>query len=98
MDAFGARRRAKDLPAMSLQWGPWAEVGMAARAGTSEGGWNLGFGWLGMVRTGWEIWRFWGEEKIPRTCVLVSVQHGSTFGWSRPTAWIVPQKSWKSGL
>ena len=37
MDAFGARRRAKDLPAISLQWGPWAEVGMAARAGTSEG-------------------------------------------------------------
>ena len=37
MDAFGARRRAKELPAVSLQWGPWAEVGMAARAGTSEG-------------------------------------------------------------
>ena len=37
MDAFGAWRRAKDLPAISLQWGPWAEVGMAARAGTSEG-------------------------------------------------------------
>ena len=37
MDTFGARRRAKQLPAISLQWGPWAEVGMAARAGTSEG-------------------------------------------------------------
>ena len=37
MDAMGARRRAKNLPAISLQWGPWADVGMAARAGTSEG-------------------------------------------------------------
>ena len=37
MDTFGARRRAKQLPAISLQWGPWAEVGMAARAGTLEG-------------------------------------------------------------
>jgi hypothetical protein len=74
MDAFGARRRAKDLPAISLQWGPWAEVGMAARAGTSEGGWNLGFGWLGMVRTGWEIWRFWGEEKM--------IEHVFWFGFN----------------
>eukprot|EP00438_Fugacium_kawagutii_P013941 Skav203407 [mRNA] locus=scaffold1743:183284:200111:- [translate_table: standard] len=32
MDTFGARRRAKQLPAVSLQWGPWAEVGMAARS------------------------------------------------------------------
>ena len=37
MDTLGARRRAKNLPAISLQWGPWADVGMAARAGTSEG-------------------------------------------------------------
>ena len=26
------------LPAVSVQWGPWAEVGMAARAGTTESG------------------------------------------------------------
>ncbi|CAE7935358.1 swnK, partial [Symbiodinium necroappetens] len=31
MDAMGARRRAKNLPAISVQWGPWADVGMAAR-------------------------------------------------------------------
>ena len=37
MDSFGARRRARGLPAISLQWGPWGEIGMAARAGTSEG-------------------------------------------------------------
>ncbi|CAK9054933.1 unnamed protein product [Durusdinium trenchii] len=36
LDAFAAYRRQHDLPAVSVQWGPWAEVGMAARAGTSE--------------------------------------------------------------
>lgn len=29
---------APGLPAVSVQWGPWAEVGMAARAGTTESG------------------------------------------------------------
>ncbi|CAJ1343367.1 unnamed protein product, partial [Effrenium voratum] len=36
LDSFAAYRRAKDMAAVSVQWGPWAEVGMAARAGTSE--------------------------------------------------------------
>jgi hypothetical protein len=36
MDSFASHRRANNLPALSVQWGPWADVGMAARAGTSE--------------------------------------------------------------
>ncbi len=31
MDALAHQRRAKGLPALSMNWGPWAEVGMAAR-------------------------------------------------------------------
>lgn len=33
LDALAHFRQANDLPAQSIQWGPWAEVGMAARTG-----------------------------------------------------------------
>ena len=36
MDSFAAHCRQKGRKAVSVQWGPWAEVGMAARAKTSE--------------------------------------------------------------
>ncbi len=32
LDAFAHYRRALGLPALAINWGPWAEVGMAARA------------------------------------------------------------------
>ena len=31
LDNLAAARRASGLPALSIDWGPWAEVGMAAR-------------------------------------------------------------------
>ncbi|CAJ1421226.1 unnamed protein product [Effrenium voratum] len=38
LDAFALHRQAKGLPALSLQWGPWADVGMAARGGVGGPG------------------------------------------------------------
>jgi hypothetical protein len=32
MDSFAIHRRANGLPASSVQWGPWGEVGMAVQS------------------------------------------------------------------
>ena len=57
MDSFASYRLARNLSAVSVQWGPWAEIGMAARvawtknfrirrlegaAGGGLGGWGWG--------------------------------------------------------
>ncbi|WP_329016637.1 type I polyketide synthase [Micromonospora rifamycinica] len=36
LDGLAAARRAAGLPAVSIQWGSWAETGMTARAGIAE--------------------------------------------------------------
>ena len=37
LDGLAHERRSRGLPCLSINWGPWAEVGMAARALTSHG-------------------------------------------------------------
>lgn len=46
LDALAHHRRAAGLPALAVDFGPWAEVGMAARLGTS---WQARLGRLGLI-------------------------------------------------
>jgi acyl transferase domain-containing protein len=47
MDALAHYRRAQGLAALSINWGPWAEVGMAAQLGRRER--------QRMMEQGWEV-------------------------------------------
>ncbi len=44
LDAFMDARRQAGLPGLSLQWGPWAEAGMAVRQGARDGQRWAGYG------------------------------------------------------
>lgn len=37
LDGLAHERRAQGLPSLSINWGPWARIGMAARSSTSRG-------------------------------------------------------------
>ncbi len=59
LDALAHHRRWEKLPALSVNWGSWAEVGMAARLSETEGQrWSAaGVGWIGRtaVSRPWSI-------------------------------------------
>jgi acyl carrier protein len=52
LDALAHHRRAEQKPGLSINWGSWAEVGMAARLRESQGSrWSeAGIGWIDLDR------------------------------------------------
>jgi NAD(P)-dependent dehydrogenase (short-subunit alcohol dehydrogenase family) len=52
LDALAHQRRAEGRPGLSINWGSWAEVGMAARLRESQGSrWSeAGIGWIDLDR------------------------------------------------
>jgi acyl transferase domain-containing protein/acyl carrier protein len=46
LDALAAHRRAGGLPALSINWGAWSDIGAAARR-DADGSWSMaGMGWI----------------------------------------------------
>jgi len=66
LDALAHRRRAENLPALSVNWGSWAEVGMAARLGEAESRRMSasGVGWIDIARGFQTLEQLIGEARI----------------------------------
>ncbi|MGA2258480.1 MAG: type I polyketide synthase, partial [Thermoguttaceae bacterium] len=66
LDALAHHRRALNLPALSINWGSWDEVGMAARLKDTEGQrWSAaGIGWIGVDQGMATLERLILEERI----------------------------------
>ena len=85
LDALAHHRRTQSLPALSINWGPWAEVGMAAALG----------------RPAVQRWREQGIEPIaPEHGVEVLGQvlaQGATQVGVLPIAWATYAQQWAPG-
>jgi NAD(P)-dependent dehydrogenase (short-subunit alcohol dehydrogenase family) len=66
LDALAHHRRAQKLPALSVNWGSWAEVGMAARLMDAEGQrWSAaGVGWIGVDQGMATLERLMLEDRV----------------------------------
>ncbi|MGO9112136.1 MAG: SDR family NAD(P)-dependent oxidoreductase [Thermoguttaceae bacterium] len=66
LDALAHHRRALKLPALSINWGSWDEVGMAARLKDSEGQrWSAaGVGWIGVDQGMTTLERLIVEDRV----------------------------------
>ena len=90
LDALAHHRRAEERPALSVNWGSWAEVGMAARLKDSEGDrWAAaGLGWIEPYQGGSMHWpRSWpGTGRRSGSCPSTGPSSSSVsrWAWSRP--------------
>ena len=54
LDAFSSHRQALGLPCVSINWGPWSEIGAAARRGVEANARRHGMGTITAVK-GWHL-------------------------------------------
>jgi len=66
LDAFAHYRRAQGLPALSINWGAWAEVGMAANLDRSQ---PQGVERIG-IEQGLQVWQFLLSQDIAQVGVI----------------------------
>jgi acyl transferase domain-containing protein/acyl carrier protein len=66
LDALAQHRRARGLPALSIHWGAWSEVGYAARVGADSSLRALGMGSIAPARGLVALERVfhWGEAEV----------------------------------
>ena len=73
LDSLGGARRVRGLIASSVQWGPWAEVGMAADASVNARIQAMGIGLIGLAE---------GRSRLPGDAAAASAVRSSHCGWS----------------
>ena len=92
LDALAHHRRASKLPALSVNWGSWDEVGMAARLKESEGQrWSAaGIGWIGVDHGLATLERLILERPRPggRACPSIGRSSSSDIPAGSEPAWL----------
>jgi NADP-dependent 3-hydroxy acid dehydrogenase YdfG/acyl carrier protein len=69
MDALAHRRRAHGLPALAINWGPWSEVGLAARGGVVDRGRQQGIAPIDPA-SGAQVLRYLLSAPDAQVCVM----------------------------
>ncbi len=91
LDAFAHWRSSLGMKTLSLNWGPWAEAGMAAALSTrARRRWTAqGMQLIGMAQ-GWEAFMYALQLEAPQLCVLpiTWATYGRQFSTANPPAFL----------